>query len=110
MGLRLEGSLDRRAHSVLMRIANEIGRTLAAITDTNTFFVRNDLAGLFSKYEISLDRIRIDKYANHIITGYDGRYVLTQEPPYGISRPSSARLFGSVHHLKRQRWWRRFWR
>jgi hypothetical protein len=96
--------------TALVRVAIEKGYTLVAITDTNTFFVRNDLAGRLGKYETDLDKIRIDKYVNTIITGYDGRFVLTSEPPYGVSRPSGTRLFGNVHQPKRQHWWKRLWK
>ena len=96
--------------AALMRIGIEKGYTLVALTDTNTFFVRNDLVDRLSAYQCSLDAIRIDKYLTHLIAGFNGRFVLTGKPVFGITKPSDTALVGEVYKPTRRRWYKHGWK
>lgn len=91
----------------LVRIANEKGYRLVATTDTNAFFVRDELCDLLAEFDTRFDSIVIRKYLNYLITGFDGRFVMTTTPPYGVTTPLKGKLVGNVHYPKRRRWWKK---
>jgi hypothetical protein len=84
----------------LTRIAESKGYKLVCITNTNCFFVRNEDYHLFENYETNIDSIAIDKYLTYFITGYDGKYLLSQRPTYGISNAYTGHITGSVYQTQ----------
>lgn len=102
--------------SALIRLAETKDYALVSITDTNCFFVSIEDAVAFTEYETSLDALKITKYLNYLMSGYDGKYIVSREPIYGFSKPSDQRFSGKyvaiprhgmIHRLKD---WFRIWR
>lgn len=92
--------------AALVRVAKEKGYSLVTTTETNTFFVRDDLCHLLGEFDTTFNSIVIRKYLNYLITGFDGRFVVTIPPPYGVSKPLKEKLVGNVYYPKRRRWWK----
>lgn len=78
----------------LVRLAESMDYRLVALTESNLFFVRKEDFNLFSDVETSLEALAITKHQTHLITAYDGSWVLTQKPTYGLGRPSQAAFSG----------------
>jgi hypothetical protein len=70
----------------IVKLAESKNYTLVSITDTNLIFVQNQYRELFNKYEISFDKLFIDKYLCNLCSNYSGNYILTREPVYGINK------------------------
>ena len=87
----------------LVRLANQKKYTLVAITDSNAFFVKNEEIALFEDIEISLEKIKIDRYLHYYITDYKGRYsVITPDQninPYGKNGLMTTPILGDVRKL-----------
>lgn len=77
----------------LVRLASQKGYNLVAITDTNSFFVRDEEFYKFDQYETDLLKIRdrVDKYLRYIITNYGGEYKIIGQkvfdPSYQLTYP-----------------------
>lgn len=80
--------------AALERIARTKSYRLVALTETNCFFVLEEDFHRFAGYETRLDRIRIDTQLVHVITAYNGDYVLSRNPPYGVNYPYGGTLTG----------------
>jgi hypothetical protein len=87
----------------LMRLAKQKDYTLVAITDTNAFFVRNDVMPHLSDFELSLDKIKIDRYIRYLVTDYTGRYAVIGsenfQSPFGCNGPLPEPLLGKVKKI-----------
>lgn len=75
----------------LIRLAHQKGYKLISIVNCNCFFVKEEEYNKFNNfetsflalrhaYEINQKNIRRDRCLVHLVTGYDGKYVLIQEP------------------------------
>jgi putative sugar O-methyltransferase len=73
----------------LVRVAEQKGYRLVAVTDTNCFFVRAADFAKFAAYETSLPEIAVTRHLTYLMTGYAGDYVLSREPTYGLGKPSA---------------------
>lgn len=93
------GSCFGASVAALKLLAEKKDYSLVAITETNCFFVRNDLASAFSDYETSLENIKIDKHLIYIATSYAGDYVVCGTAAYEISLPYNGKLFGIYSHF-----------
>lgn len=83
--------------AALVRVASEKGYRLVALTDTNCFFVPEEHFAHFAEYETRLERLRVDTYLTYFISSYAGEYVLTSQPPYGVSLPYRGGLRGKYY-------------
>lgn len=81
--------------AALERIARSKSYRLVALTETNCFFVLEEDFHRFAGYETRLDWIRIDAQLVHVITAYNGDYVLSRTPPYGVNYPYGGTLTGN---------------
>ena len=86
--------------SALARVAGNKGYKLVALTDTNCFFVRENLLEKLQDFEMSLEEIRIDRLLVFLITSYSGQYVLSGPGPYGSTFPYKGVLVGDCHRAK----------
>lgn len=81
--------------SALKRVATEKGYQLVAVTDTNCFFVLNELCrDLMVEYETRLECIKIETHLTYLITSYSGDYYLSKKPTYNLSLPGTETLIG----------------
>ena len=80
--------------TALERMARSKSYRLVALTDTNCFFVLEEDFHKFSGYETRLQEIRIDSSLIHVITAYNGDYVLSRAGPYGVNFPFDGKLAG----------------
>lgn len=76
----------------LQLMAQSKGYKLVCVTLSNCLFVREEDADAFSSYETNLEKIFPRDYLCNLITGFDGRFVLTNCPPFGLSLPSRQKL------------------
>jgi hypothetical protein len=87
--------------TALIRIADQKGYALIAITDTNCFFVLEKYKELFSSYETQPENIKIDKYLTFLMTSYSGNYVVSSDAlPYGCNYPYDGVLNGKVERMQ----------
>ena len=80
--------------TALERIARTKSYRLVALTDTNCFFVLEEDFHRFSGYETRLSRIRVDSSLIHVMTAYNGDYVVSRQGPYGLNFPYAGNLSG----------------
>ena len=66
-----------------------------ACTETNLIFVQEEEFHLFQGYDTDLESIFVGKNLSYLITGFAGDYVLSREPPYGFTSPTSQKLEAS---------------
>ncbi len=86
--------------SALSRLAAAKGYKLAALTDTNAFFVVETDFGKLQEFETSLAEIRIDKYVNFLITSYAGDYLLAGHPVFGLQFPYRGAVHGDCRRVE----------
>jgi len=84
--------------AALERIARTKSYRLVALTDTNCFFVLEEDFQKFSDFETELQRIRIDRSLIHVMTAYNGDYVVSRSGPYGLKFPYAGILTGPYVH------------
>jgi hypothetical protein len=88
---RTGDGLGCSAKALVMR-AEEMGYVLAAMTSVNCVFVRAGEAQMLTGFETSLTALFPASNLVCLITTYDGRYLLSRKPPYGLSVPHDGRL------------------
>ena len=88
----------------LVKLAESKGYKLIAMSDTNCFFVGSSDFARFAGFETRLEALFDPCHLTYLMSGYDGSYVLSQSPVYGISRPSTAKLAGK-HFVPRWEGW-----
>lgn len=71
----------------LVTLAEERGYVLVAMTAVNCIFVRSGEAHAFEEFETQLETLFPLSHLVSLITTYDGRYVLSSKPPYGMTTP-----------------------
>jgi hypothetical protein len=81
----------------LVRLAATKGYSLVALTETNCFFVPQDLVGKFKEFETNLERLAIKKHLTYLMTGYNGNYIASREPTYGLNVPSDEKFSGTYY-------------
>lgn len=90
--------------AALDRIAKTKGYSLICITDTNVFFVQNELFPLFKDYETSLREIQCETHLKYLALSYWGEYMLVgkqKEFSYNFSIPAQTNMLkGSAHLLQ----------
>ena len=72
----------------LVKLAEEKGYKLVAVTLCNCLFVREEEFFRFADYETALPQIALTEHLTYFISGYAGDYVLSREPSYGCTQPS----------------------
>jgi hypothetical protein len=72
----------------LVKLAEQKGYQLVAVTVCNCLFVREEDFFRFADYETSLPLIAPTQHLTYLISGYAGDYVLSREPIYGYTQPS----------------------
>jgi hypothetical protein len=77
----------------LVALAEERGYILVAMTSVNCIFVRREHASEFAGFETRLDVLFPSTRLISLVTSYDGRYLLSGRPPYGMTRPHRGGLF-----------------
>ncbi|OGZ65400.1 MAG: hypothetical protein A3C50_03610 [Candidatus Staskawiczbacteria bacterium RIFCSPHIGHO2_02_FULL_43_16] len=94
-----QGSYFGASALALANLAKSKGYFLVAVTDVNCFFVRSEYAGKFAGYDTDLTSLFLGNHLVYAITDYSGKYMFSQEPKYGFTRPS-LQLFekGSVFY------------
>lgn len=73
-------------------MARDKGYYPVAMTETNCFFVRACDAPLFSRYETSMEKMFDPKHLTHLISAYDGTFLLSRTPTYGLADWNENRL------------------
>jgi len=73
-------------------MARNKGYSPIAMTETNCFFVRSCDAPLFSKYETSMEKMFDPKHLTYLISAYDGTFLLSRTPTYGLADWNKNRL------------------
>lgn len=71
----------------LMRIAQEKGYKLIALTEANAIFVEEKEIPKFSDYEIDCEKIKIEDHIKYLITCYSGEPIIVgnkKEFPWGL--------------------------
>lgn len=71
----------------LVALAEDRGYVLVAMTSVNCIFVRREHASEFAGFETRLDALFPSSHLISLVTSYDGRYLLSARPPYGMTRP-----------------------
>lgn len=66
----------------LLNLAKIKGYNLIHMTDTNMFFVPSEEFSKLNIIEIEMDKMFPNTHLTNVITGYDGRALLTQIPTY----------------------------
>lgn len=71
--------------AAMNRLAEEKNYFLAAVTDSNLFFIQNDYFGAFD-LQFNLDLVDMVCYKHYIstITDYTGKQMMIGNPPYGL--------------------------
>ena len=72
----------------MVKLAEQLGYRLVAVTLCNCLFVREEDFPRFAGYETSLPAIAKTEHLTYLISGYAGDYVLSRQPTYGYTRPS----------------------
>ena len=85
VGRRGDG-LGCSARALVAR-AEEMGYTLVSMTNVNCIFVRREEATSLQFFETRLEWLFPRQNLVSLITTYDGRYLLTHRPPYGMTAP-----------------------
>jgi hypothetical protein len=85
----------------LVKLAENKGLRLIAVSDTNCFFVRANDFEKFAAYENNLELLMTKKHLTYFITGFDGGYILSREPVYGAHYPSTQKLKGEYYRFGR---------
>lgn len=93
------GSCFGASVAALCSLAEKKAYSLVALTETNCFFVQNDLASAFAEYETRIENIKINKHLIYLATSYAGDYVVCGTAAYGISVPYNGKLFGLFSHF-----------
>lgn len=83
----------------LMKLAERKGYKLISMTDTNCFFVAVEEFYHFSDYDTSFENLYTTKYLTYLISGYDGKYVLSQKPVYGFTTPCTLDFYGEYFEV-----------
>ena len=78
----------------LVRLAEEKGYKLVALTESNCVFVQDKDFDRFSEYETSLASLGLAKHLTYLMTGYGGAYVASRMPTYGCTGPSNETFTG----------------
>ncbi len=68
----------------LVKLANEKGYKIIAITDTNCIFVRNDIFEKFVDFNTEYNEICVNRHLSNLITDYKGNYFFSKRPAYGF--------------------------
>lgn len=88
--------------AALVRLAQEKGYKLIAITHCNCFFVYESDFDKFNDFETSLEKIKMNQCVKNIITSYDGNYLIVGEQegtPWGINKPYTENMYGNFRVL-----------
>lgn len=72
----------------LVKLGEQKGYKLVAVTLCNCLFVRQEDFPKFADYETSLEKIALTQHLTYLISGYSGDYVFSREPSYGCTEPS----------------------
>lgn len=87
----------------LIRLAKQKGYTLVGLTEVNAFFVLDEELPHFNGIEISLEKIRMDKYLNYMITDFNGNYAIISEKnsflPFGCKNPLQNPIMGDTKRI-----------
>jgi hypothetical protein len=71
----------------LVARAEEMGYGLVAMTAVNCVFVQQAEMGAFQGFQTGFEDLFPATNLVTLITTYDGRYLLSREPPYGVTSP-----------------------
>lgn len=94
------GSKFGASAKAVCRLAEDMGYSLVAITETNCFFVLRQYQDSFATFETRLEKIKSDRYLIHLVTDYRGDYALCGILPYGPGVPYSDRLIDDVIRVR----------
>lgn len=83
----------------LVKLAERKGYSLISMTETNCFFVTNDLFHHFSDYETSLPSLALTDHLTYLMTGYSGEYIASRLPTYGCTFPSAQEFRGAYYQF-----------
>lgn len=72
----------------LVRLAESQGYRLVAMTEGNCIFIRQEDHDRFSDYETGLRNLTTNKHLSYLISGFDGSWILSRRPTYGLRQPS----------------------
>lgn len=81
----------------LAKLAEKKNYRLIAITEATCFFVRSEDFKKFKNYDTNLESIAPKRDLTYFITGYDGNYMLSNEPAFGCARPSIQKFIGKYY-------------
>lgn len=82
----------------LVRLAEEKGFKLIAMTETNCFFVSLKDYKKFAEYQTSLEVLFSTKHLTYVMTGYNGDYILSMPPTYGFKQPARINFTGDIFY------------
>lgn len=86
----------------LHKLAESKKYKLIAMTRVNSFFVSLENFEKFSEWEtslVTLAEMAIAEGMTYFITGYNGDYVLSQRPGFGLGQPYKQKLIGKHFRL-----------
>jgi hypothetical protein len=87
----------------LIRVGREKGYSLAALTECNAIFVRNDEIKKLSIFETDLNKISINTYIRYMITDFSGKFALigneSFKEPYGVKGQINVPIYGNIKKI-----------
>ena len=83
----------------LVKLAKQKGYKLVSMTDTNCFFIVREEFEKIQDYDTVFEHLYTTKYLRYLISGYDGKYILSQEPVYGFTTPSKLDFYGDYFRV-----------
>jgi hypothetical protein len=83
----------------LVKLAEQKGYKLVAVTEPNCIFVRAEDFPKFAQFETSFEKIAVTTQLTHLISGFDGDFALSREPTYGFGKPTTQAF--AIGHLYR---------
>jgi hypothetical protein len=81
----------------LINLAESKKYRLVAITKTNCIFVTEEEFPKFADFETSPEQLAVNDNLVFLITGFDGKYVLSKNPPFGMKNIYKQSLIGDYH-------------
>ena len=83
----------------LVKLAERKGYKLISMTDTNCFFINCEEFEKFQEYDTVFEHLYSTKHLRYLISGFDGKYVLSQEPVFGFTIPCDLDLCGEYFRV-----------
>jgi len=80
--------------AALVKLANDKGYQLVGMTESNCIFVLDADFPKFAGYDTDIGNLKFTEHLCYLFSGYDGHYIASREPTYGVGRPSNLKFKG----------------